>query len=187
MIPRVLTRSKSILLTLVAALLGLALVSGACSFGSNGIVSAVAPLPAGPNPSNIAKEVCSTKARQLIASALGETATVSTPTWVDHLYSCQYRYPMGSMVLSVKELSSWSQTKGYVQLLAEEMGQSRKLFGLGQAAVQTTNGSVIVRKDWKVLFVNIAGLPHQFGHPPTSTGAAALAVADVILGCWEGD
>ena len=26
------------------------------------------------------------------------------PTWIDHLYSCQYGYPTGSMELSVKEL-----------------------------------------------------------------------------------
>ena len=29
------------------------------------------------------------------------------PTWVDHLYSCRYGYPTGSIELSVKELSSW--------------------------------------------------------------------------------
>ncbi len=171
---------------LLIALMGLALVSGACSLGSSG-TSAAVPLPAGPTPSKIAKAICADQAKQEIASALGETASISKPTWVDHLYSCRYVYPTGSMALSVKELSSWSQTKAYVKMLAHQMGGSRSLFGLGQAAVQTPSGSVIVRKDWKVLLVNPAGLPGQFGKPPTSAGDVAVTVADIILGCWEGD
>ena len=58
---------------------------------------------------------------------------------------------------------------------------------LGEGAFQTTSGSVVVRKDWKVLLVNNAGLPAQFGVPPTSSGSVAVTVADVILGCWAGD
>ncbi len=131
--------------------------------------------------------ICKPKARQEIASVLGEFATVSHPTWVHHLYSCRYRYPTGSMVLSVKELSSWAQTKGYFRTLAKQMGTSQVINGLGQAAVETTDGSMIVRKDWKVLLVNSAGLPPQFGQPPTSSRAVAQSVADVILGCWDGD
>ena len=33
---------------------------------------------------------------------LGVNAVVQTPSWADHLYSCTYQYPNGSMVLSVK-------------------------------------------------------------------------------------
>jgi hypothetical protein len=46
---------------------------------------------------------------------------------------------------------------------------------------------VVVRKDWKVLLVNIAGLPAQFAVPPTNRADVAVTVADVILGCWDGD
>jgi hypothetical protein len=46
---------------------------------------------------------------------------------------------------------------------------------------------MVVRKDWKVLLVDVADLPAQFGQPPTSSGDAAVSVADVILGCWSGD
>jgi len=35
--------------------------------------------------------------------------------------------------------------------------------------------------------VDNSGLPAQFGVPPTSSGAVAVTVADVILGCWAGD
>jgi hypothetical protein len=46
---------------------------------------------------------------------------------------------------------------------------------------------MVVRKDWKILTVDISGLPAQFGRPPTSRGDVAVTVADVILACWSGD
>jgi len=67
------------------------------------------------------------------------------------------------------------------------MGKTQGFYGLGQAAVATTDGSMIVRKDWKVLLINSAGLPPQFGQPPTSSRAVEQSVAEVILGCWDGD
>ncbi len=67
------------------------------------------------------------------------------------------------------------------------MGRALVIPNLGQGAFQTTDGSMVVRKDWKVLLVNTAGLPAQFGQPPTSSGEVAVTVADVILGCWDGD
>ncbi len=152
-----------------------------------GEAASEAPLRAGRTPSTIATMICKPKARQEIASVLGEFATVSHPTWVNHLYSCHYTYPTGSMVLSVKELSSWAQTKSYFRTLQKQMGKAQVINGLGQAAVETTDGSMIVRKDWKVLLVNSAGLPPQFGQPPTSSRSVAQSVADVILGCWHGD
>jgi hypothetical protein len=123
----------------------------------------------------------------LIASALGVTADVSTPTWVDHLYSCTYKYPTGSMVLSIKELSSWSETFAYFDGLGARLGHAQSLRNLGQGAFQTTDGSVVVRKDWKVLLVDTSGLPPQFGVPATSSADVAVTVGDVILGCWAGD
>ena len=165
----------------------LSLVVTICFALPAGEVAAEAPLPASRTPSAIATMICKPKARQEIASVLGEFASVSHPSWVNHLYSCQYKYATGSMVLSVKELSSWAQTRRYFQTLAKQMGDSETINGLGQAAIKTRNGSIIVRKDWKVLLVNSTGLPAQFGQPPTSSDAVAQAVADVILGCWNGD
>lgn len=168
----------------------IAMLGAGCSTattGSNATPTTKAPLPAGPHPSEIAKMVCEKEAQHDLTSALGETATVSTPTWADHLYVCRYAYPSGSMTLSIKELSSWSQTLAYFNGLAARMGKKRSLQGLGQGAFQTTDGSIVVRKDWKVLLVDISGLPPQFGVPATSSGDVAVTVGDVILGCWSGD
>jgi hypothetical protein len=61
-------------------------------------------------------------------------------------------------VLSVKELSRWAQTKAYFRALVEGLGTSHKITGLTQAAIQTTDEAIIVRKDSKVLLVDSAGL-----------------------------
>jgi hypothetical protein len=181
------SRGPTHLKRVAAALVVLALLAAGC--GGTGVATPTteAPRPAGATPSAIAKQVCAHEAQADIASALGVTATVSTPTWVDHLYSCTYRYPTGSMELSVKELSSWAQTLAYFDRLGDHMGRARSIANIGQGAFQTTDGSMVVRKDWKVLLVDAAGLPSQFGVPPTSSGDVAVTVADVILGCWAGD
>ncbi len=158
-----------------------------CAGGSSATTTTRAPLPAGSHPSAIARMVCSEEAQTEMASALGERATVSAPTWEDHRYSCTYTYPTGSFGMSVKELSSWSETLAYYDSLAQRLGKSRDLENLGQGSFQTSDGSVVVRKDWKVLLVDASGLPAQFGVPATSSQSAAVTVADVILGCWAGD
>lgn len=131
--------------------------------------------------------VCAPKAQTDIREVLRERARVPKPTWENHLYSCRFEYPAGTMVLSVKELSSWSQTKAYFYGLGVQFGNVESLPDLGQGAFKTSNGSVVVRKDYKVLLVNISGLPAQFGNPPTSSSEVANTVADLILGCWSGD
>jgi hypothetical protein len=132
--------------------------------------------------------VCGSGSQREIAQALGLKAMrISTPTWVDDLYSCRYEYAAGAFTLSVKELSSWAQTLDYFHGLANQFGHARSFENLGQGAFRETHGSVVVRKDWKVLTVDITGLPEQFGVPPTSSSDIAVTVADVILGCWAGD
>ena len=74
------------------------------------------------------------------------------------------------MELSVKELSSWAQTKQYFDSLAATLGRTRDLPGLGQAAFQTTDGSVVVRKDWKVLLVDSSGAPGPVRRPADQLG-----------------
>lgn len=131
--------------------------------------------------------VCSPKTQREINEVLGVRATVSNRTWVDHKYSCRYGYANGSFELSVKELSSWTQTLAYFHGLGNQIGDTQSLRNLGEGAFRTSGGDVAVRKDWKVLLVDVSGLPSQFGAPPTSATDVAFTVADLILGCWDGD
>jgi hypothetical protein len=131
--------------------------------------------------------VCAREAQREIAETLGVRASVSRPKWVDHAYSCRYRYPDGAFVLTVKELSSWPQTLAYFGGLGRVQGRTTTIRNLGQGAYQTANGSAVVRKDWKILMVDISGLPAQFGKPPTTRADVAVTVADLILACWAGD
>jgi hypothetical protein len=131
--------------------------------------------------------ICTPKAAAEIAQVMGTKAAVARPTWADHRYSCGYRYSEGTMVLSVKELSSWSQTYGYFDQLAGTLHETTTVKALGQGAFITANGSVVVRKDWKILLVDISGVRGQVGSPPKPPGELAIYVAQAILGCWAGD
>jgi hypothetical protein len=177
----------------LALLVAAGMAVSACSGGKPASAPSTtrAPKPAGTLPAPISVQVCSKEAQREMASALGETAEVSASTWVDHRYACTYGYPTsthaGSFEVAVKELSNWTDTYAYYDALASHLGKSRDLESLGQAAFQATDGSVVVRKDWKVLLVDNTGLPAQFGEPSTSSASVAVTVADVILGCWAGD
>jgi hypothetical protein len=175
-------------LAVTAAVLAVGIGALAGTFmWSTSVGAARAPLPAGPHPSEIAKEPCQSVAQHEIADALGVKGTVSDKAWIDHRYSCNYVYRNGTFTLSIQELSSWDQTYAYFHKLGHELGDVGKLLNLGQGAFQTTDGSVVVRKDWKVLLVNVANLPPNFGVPATLSKYVAVTIADVILGCWAGD
>ena len=96
-------------------------------------------------------------------------------------------YSNGVMTLSIKELSSWSQTLAYFNMLGRTLGDTGSIGNLGQGAFTTKSGSVVVRKDWKVLLVDVSALPAQFGVPLSPRRDIAITIADVILGCWAGD
>ena len=162
------------------AVIGFALLAAGCASAGASPGQSQAPAAA-------TAMICQTEAIHEIDSAVGVTATVSSPAWRDDVYSCTYKYPTGSMRLSVKELPDLRQTSAYYHQLETVMGERGVVANLGQGAFHTTNGSVVVRKDAKVLLVDVTGLPAQFGQPPTTSDNVALTVADVILACWSGD
>jgi hypothetical protein len=146
-----------------------------------------APQPAGRLPSAISRMICTPKAAAEIAQVMGASATVAAPTWADHRYSCRYNYTQGTMELSVKEVSSWPQTYAYFDELANTLQETTPITRLGQGAFITRDGSVVVRKDWKILLVDISGMHAQVGSPPKPPAELAIYVAEAILGCWAGD
>jgi hypothetical protein len=130
--------------------------------------------------------ICSKEAQTDIATSLGVKATVSKPTWVGHVYSCKYTYPTGVIALSVKELDNAAQTTAEYSADATKLGRRPDVVSFGQGAYITTNGSVIVRKDYKVLDIDVSGLPQNFGSPPQDRANVALSVAATVMSCWTG-
>ena len=142
--------------------------------------------PARAVPSASAKMICAPEAQTEMVAVLGvHTTQPVVPTWTDHIYSCRYTYKDAVMVLSVKELSSKTETDAYFTSLAHRLGQTERLT-LGQGGFTTKNHSVVVRKDYKVLLVDTSGLPALFGAPLNNRGEIAITVAATIMGCWTG-
>jgi len=144
--------------------------------------------PARATPSASAKMICAHETQTELAAVLGvHTTQPVVPTWTDHLYSCRYTYDNSFMVLSVKELSGKTGTDRYFASLAHRLGQAQRPQVIARGAFFTTrNLSVVVRKDYKVLLVDISGLPAQFGKPPYTRADVAIKVAAAIMDCWTG-
>ena len=172
------------------AILALLVVLPACSSSSKADPgnTPVTLEVAGPNPSISAQMICGEVKEEIAQSAIGiDTVKPLAPKWSDHLYSCDYRYKGGAvMTLSVKEMSSVDETSAYFDSLGERLGRVQKLEGLGEGAFHTTNDSVVVRKDYRVLLVDVSKLPAQFGQPAAKRIDAAISVATTIMGCWIG-
>jgi hypothetical protein len=192
--------------TLTVSCAVLALVLGACGGGSsnNGASATSQPTAttqggqtpgtghvakaAAANPSVSAKMVCATEAVNDIAQVIGiKTTSISKPTWIDQVYSCDFVYPANArMTLRVKELSSDGETTAYYDSLATRLGKKQDLQGLGQGAFSTKSGSVVTRKDYKVLLVDTSKLPAEFGVPPDTRENDAINVSFTIMECWVG-
>lgn len=160
---------------------------GSASSSAPRTVGSVTAQRAGASPSTSAKMICEREPQAEIAASLGvKPIRVTTPTWADHVYSCTYVYPNGMIALSVKELNDAPATTSYFGELGNRLGRRPEGIGLGQEAFLTSGGSVVVRKDFKVLEVDISQLPAQFGQPALNPSDVALSVAATVMGCWTG-
>lgn len=149
--------------------------------------SAAPPHQPAATPSKPSAMVCADDAQHEISLSLGlELDRPVTPTWSDHLYSCSYTYPVGTITLSVKELTDTGSATAYFTALRSHVTQPATMPGLGQEAYGEPDGSLVVRKDFMVLRIDVGGLPGQFGQPPLSRSEAARRVGADIMNCWAG-
>jgi hypothetical protein len=172
----------------------LALLAGACSSGggssSRTTATTIAPLEvAGPTPSESASMICEAEVKEEIAASTGVDAVrVTKPAWnvAQHVLTCDYDYAAGAkMNLAVKEMSSEAETTAYYEAQAKRLGRTNT-FKIAQGAFRTSNGSLVVRKDYKVLVIDVSHLPAKFGPPPGDRASAAVGIASVIMECWTG-
>jgi hypothetical protein len=131
--------------------------------------------------------VCNSDGQEAIDTAFNLVPPqVTTPTWVDHLYSCTYQYDSGSFDLSVKELPTIPATVDYFNSLKAKSTVAQAI-ALGQEGFETTDDMSVVRKDNKVLVVDVSKMGPQFGTPPLTRSDASLTIATALLGCWTGE
>lgn len=138
-------------------------------------------------PSESARMICAKDEQDEIAHPVGLPRNGRpVASWVVPVYTCTYPFKGGRLVLSVRELTTPADTVAYFNGTRTAAGASVDVPGLGDAAFETGDGSVWVRKDAKVLHVDVTGLPQGIGQPPISRATVAEGVASVIMGCWTG-
>jgi hypothetical protein len=174
----------------LALLVALTLTAAGCAPHRPG-TAAGAPASATASAAGVSatgRLICSDEAQEDIATAVGlPTSRPVAGTLKGDEYSCEYAYPAGTMRLSVTELADDASTDAFFGSLRQTSAASEHLAGIGEDAYQSQDGSMVVRKDRKVLRVDVAGLPAQFGQPRTGRRQLAAAVAVVIMECWTGN
>lgn len=139
-------------------------------------------------PSASARMICQPEAVAEIAAALGvQTSTPPTATWSGQVYSCRYVYPTGVMLLSIKELPDQATTTADFTAAQQSLTSHTPIQVLGQNGFAGPDGSLYVRKDFKILHVDVSQLPDHIGEPPYTRADAAFTVAAVIMSCWTGN
>lgn len=139
-------------------------------------------------PSATAQMVCGPDIRGKVKQVLALTSPAPvTSTFLDHLYTCTYRLPMGPLVLSVKESTSKAAAAAYFTGLDRRLAPTQPLAGLGERAYTTSTGTVVVITDNMTLRVDATGLPPVFGSQHQKRTDLAYEIASDVLGCWTGD
>jgi hypothetical protein len=154
-----------------------------------GAISSTAPansaVPGAGVPSAAERMICAAETHTTIVQILGLPATpASTATWRDHLYTCTYRLPMGTLIVSVKQSSSPARAQQYFYAQRTRLAPTHHLDGLGQRSYGTTSGTVVLIKDSDVLTVDTTRLPTVFGNQGSKRFDFAYELASDILGCW---
>jgi hypothetical protein len=137
------------------------------------------------NPSPAEKMICAAETHTTIRKVLGLTSTPSSSaSWRDHLYTCTYPLPMGTLIVSVKQSANPTAAKTYFRSHRTTLGVTEALDGLGQGSYGAKTGTVVLIKDNDTLTIDATGLPAVFGKQHSKRFDFAYELASDILGCW---
>jgi hypothetical protein len=141
--------------------------------------SAAARAPSSRNP---ATEVCEDMVRNAVQESVG--APLPGPqegAWSGHTYRCRYPLGGGQLVLSVDDLRTKGRARAAYRRRVAATRTRTRLNGLGDAAYQAPDGTLVAWKDQFVLVVDPSAVP-----PPTSRADVAFAAVVAVLDCWTG-
>jgi hypothetical protein len=171
---------------------GIAVAAAGCGQSSAppaGPLPSAAPVSALPDvPSPQAEMVCAPEAQEDVQNLIGVVATKVGPIqYANHTTTCRYVYPNGSFTLVVQDLPNDITTTRTYDALAGKLGKTDTIDLPGAQAFSTTDGSVVLRRDTKVMLVDVTQLPATFGNPPSPRADAARLIMKAVLNCWVGD
>ncbi len=148
-----------------------------------------APVPAlADAPSPQAEMVCQPEAQQDIQDLIGVVPTTVGPIqYANHTTTCRYVYANGSFTLVVQDLPNELVTTRTYEALAGKLGKVDSIDLPDAQAFSTNDGSVVLRRDTKVMLVDVTQLPATFGSPPSPRADAARLIMKAVLNCWVGD
>jgi len=129
---------------------------------------------------NPATDVCEPMVGNAIVEFLGGPLPAAQHgAWAGRTYTCVYPLTGGQLVLTVDQLRNRAAaTTAYNRLARAVRGRTR-LNGLGNAAYQAPDGTLVARKDQFVLDVDPTGAP-----PSIRPGDLAFAAVVAVMGCW---
>jgi len=149
--------------------------------------STMAPSSPGTALSEAAKMICTDETRDNIATVLSVTLDLKpVPTWQGGTYSCTYRLPTGTILLSVHESPDAPTAAAYTARQRPSIPDARDLVGLTKIAFGAPNGILVLQKDNDTLRVDTSGLSPQAGRLYKHRADFAYEIAAVIMGCWTG-
>ena len=146
----------------------------------------VTALPDVPSPQ--AEMVCQPEAQQDIQDLIGvvPTAVGPDPVRQPHLDVPLRLRRTARSPSSCEDLPNDITTTRTYEALAGKLGRVEKI-DLPDAEAYTTNdGSIVLRRDTKVMLVDVTQLPGTFGNPPSPRGDAARLIMKAVLNCWVG-
>ncbi len=139
-------------------------------------------------PSPQAEMVCQPEAQQDIQDFIGIVPTTVGPIqYANHTSTCRYVYANGSFTLVVQDLPNELVTTRTYDALASKLGKVDSIDLPDAQAFSTNDGSVVLRRDTKVMLVDVTQLPATFGSPPSPRADAARLIMKAVLNCWVGD
>jgi hypothetical protein len=149
--------------------------------------SAAAAQYASPTPPASAQMICSDEIRSQVKGALGLDSTPTPQSaWADHVYTCTYAAPTGTLVLAVTVAPSVDAAGAQLDALRAQMGAADPEEGFGERAYSAPAGVLVAVKDNLVLTVDASALPDDLGAGHQRRIDVVRLLAAGVFACWTG-
>jgi len=152
--------------------------------GTVGTASAAPSPAAGPDRSarETATEVCEDMVREAVEAVAEQPLAVPQQgSWAGRTYTCTYDLGDGQLVLRVEVLRTRAGARALFRQARQVADVDQRLHGIGQQAFQTTDGTLVARKDSFVLTADPLLLPARL-----DKADMAFTAATAVMTCWPG-